>query len=109
MVSTIYMHPTVAVSWAVTQCSVVVGHQRFRGSCCFHLQGKDGGSSVDNLPQHYTVSISRRPRLETKWCDCKIFSHIRHETNKRNLTKLFNNFILVPSELAAEDSQPYYK
>jgi hypothetical protein len=26
----------VEVFWGVTQCSVVVGYQRFRGPCCLH-------------------------------------------------------------------------
>jgi hypothetical protein len=26
--------------WVVTPCSDVVGHQRFGGSCCIHLQGE---------------------------------------------------------------------
>jgi hypothetical protein len=29
----------VEVFWVVTPCSVVVGYQRFRGSCCRHLHG----------------------------------------------------------------------
>jgi hypothetical protein len=28
----------VEVLWVVTQCSVAVGYQRFRGPCCHHLQ-----------------------------------------------------------------------
>jgi len=46
----------------VTPSSVVVGYQRFRG-----LQGEDGGNMdlriIGTLPQHYTASHSRRPRL----------------------------------------------
>jgi len=26
-------------SWVLTLCSVVVGHQRFKGPYCLHLQG----------------------------------------------------------------------
>jgi hypothetical protein len=33
----------VVVFWVVILYSVVVGHQRFGGPCCFHLQG---GSKV---------------------------------------------------------------
>jgi len=31
----------VDVFWVVTRCNVVVGYQRFRGPCCFHLSGCD--------------------------------------------------------------------
>jgi len=48
--------------------NVVVGYQHFRGPCCFYLHPEDGSSKVlrsDNiLPQHYTASQPRRPRLE---------------------------------------------
>jgi hypothetical protein len=30
----------VEVFWGVTQCSVVVGYQRFGAPCCLHLQGE---------------------------------------------------------------------
>jgi hypothetical protein len=30
----------VVVFWLMTQCSVVVGYQRFGGPCCLHLQGE---------------------------------------------------------------------
>jgi len=30
----------VKVFWAATPCNVVVGHQRFGGPCCLHLQGE---------------------------------------------------------------------
>jgi len=43
------------VFWIVTPCRFVVGYQRFRGSCCLHIQVK-----VGILPQHYTVSQPRR-------------------------------------------------
>jgi hypothetical protein len=36
----------VVVFWVVTLCSDVVGNICFRGSCCLHIQGKDGGSMV---------------------------------------------------------------
>jgi hypothetical protein len=29
----------ISVFWAVMPCSLVVHYQRFRGNCCFHLQG----------------------------------------------------------------------
>jgi len=31
----------VEVFWVVTQCSVMVGYQPFRGPCCLHLQPED--------------------------------------------------------------------
>jgi hypothetical protein len=71
------------VFWVVTPYSVVVGYQCFGSPCCFHLQGEladmgengipatshpeDEGSmdlrNVGILPQHFTASQSRRPRL----------------------------------------------
>jgi hypothetical protein len=32
----------VEVFWVVSSSSVVVGHQRFIGPCCLHLQGESG-------------------------------------------------------------------
>jgi hypothetical protein len=40
----------VEVFWVVTQCSVVVGKQRFGGPCCFHLEGEvDAARSSETL------------------------------------------------------------
>jgi hypothetical protein len=36
----------VEVLSVVTPCSVVVGYQRFGGSCCLHLQGEVAGVRV---------------------------------------------------------------
>jgi len=38
----------VEVFWIVTQHSVIIGYQHFRGPCCLHLQGEvnDAGFSV---------------------------------------------------------------
>jgi hypothetical protein len=33
-----------AVFWVVAPCSLVELYQRFRGPCCLHHQGDDGGS-----------------------------------------------------------------
>jgi len=50
----------------VTTCNIVVGYQRFVGPCCLHPE--DGCSmdlwNVGILPQHYTASQPRRPRVE---------------------------------------------
>jgi hypothetical protein len=52
----------VEVFWTVTPCSVVVGYQRFRGSCCTRLyftmrmEATWTPSNVGLLPQHYTAS-----------------------------------------------------
>jgi hypothetical protein len=55
--------------WVVTPSSFVIWHQRFRGSCCLHPQGEDGSNNVPRnvsiLPQHYTASQPRKPRLES--------------------------------------------
>jgi hypothetical protein len=34
--------------WFVTQRSVVVGYQRFRGPCCLYLQGEDNFRSLSS-------------------------------------------------------------
>jgi hypothetical protein len=56
------MNTQVEVFWFVMLCSVVVGYQHFGD------HPKDGGSmallNVGILPQHYTASQARRPRLE---------------------------------------------
>jgi len=44
------------VFWVVTPCTVVAGYQHFRGSMDLW--------NVGILPQHYTASQPRRPRLE---------------------------------------------
>jgi len=56
----------------VTPCSVVIRYQSFGGQCCLHLQvvtSEDGGGivlrNVGVLPQQYTASRLRRPRLES--------------------------------------------
>jgi len=51
---------------------VVVRYQRFRGPCCFQLQGEDGGSTdlwnIGIFPQHYTTSQLKRSRIEVLDC-----------------------------------------
>jgi len=37
---TIILLVQVEVFWVVTPCRIVVGHQRFRGLPCLHLQGE---------------------------------------------------------------------
>jgi len=54
------------VFWVVTPCNIVVRYQRFGDP--YSLQDpQDGGSmdlrNVGILPQHYTASQLRRPRL----------------------------------------------
>jgi len=57
----------VEVFWVLTQCSVEVGYQRFRGPCRLHIEGEDGGRTylwnVGFLPQHYTASQTWRRLL----------------------------------------------
>jgi hypothetical protein len=36
----------VEVLWVVTPYSVVVGYQRFRGPCCLHFHTEDGASMI---------------------------------------------------------------
>jgi hypothetical protein len=59
----------VEVFWIATPCNYVVGQQRFWRPCCLHIYPQDGESqdlrNVGILPQNYTVSQPRRPRLET--------------------------------------------
>jgi hypothetical protein len=56
----------IQVFCVVTPCNAVVGYQRFRGPCRFHVQGDNGGSldlwNVVIQPQHYTASQHRRNR-----------------------------------------------
>jgi len=53
------MRCQVEVYWIVTPCGVAVG---------YHIHPEDEGSkvlrNVGILPQHYTASQTRRPRLE---------------------------------------------
>jgi hypothetical protein len=53
----------VEVFWVVTPCSIAV-----ENPYCLHLHPEDGGSMdlwiVGILPQHYTASQPRKPRLE---------------------------------------------
>jgi hypothetical protein len=66
----------VEVFWVVKPRSVVTGYQRFRGLCCLHLHElhpEDGGNKdLRNVgvlqQQHYTISLPRRPQLESN-CD----------------------------------------
>jgi len=44
----------VEVFWVVTSCSVVAGYQRFRGSCCLHLQGVTVVSYHNTTRRHNT-------------------------------------------------------
>jgi hypothetical protein len=39
----------VEVFWVVTPCCYVVGCQRFRGSCCLHLQGEVAGMGENGI------------------------------------------------------------
>jgi hypothetical protein len=47
---------SVQVFWIVTPCSVAVGHQRFLGSRCIHLEGSSKVlRKVNFLPQYATL------------------------------------------------------
>jgi hypothetical protein len=54
--SEIFLYFQVEVFCAVTPCSVVVGYQHFGGSKVFR--------NVSILPQLYTVSQHKKPRLD---------------------------------------------
>lgn len=59
----------VVIFWLLRLCSDVGGYHCFRGYCYLHLlQDEDGGHmilrNVGILTHHYTVSRSRRPKLE---------------------------------------------
>jgi hypothetical protein len=42
--SVIYVsQPKMAIFWIVAPCSLVEVYRRFRGACCLHYQGDDGG------------------------------------------------------------------
>jgi hypothetical protein len=53
-----------AVFWVVAPCSLVEAEQRFKGTCCLHHQGYDGGSkdlwNVGKLLPDYTALQPRR-------------------------------------------------
>jgi len=59
----------VEVFCVVTQCNVMVGYHHFRGPSCLHLQSEVDRAEWTSetlavvLPQHYTASQPRRPRL----------------------------------------------
>jgi hypothetical protein len=61
------------VFWVVTPCRVVVGYQRFRGSCCllFQCEVEDGGRKIFRndgiVPRYYTTSQRIRPLPETSY------------------------------------------
>jgi hypothetical protein len=72
----------VEVFWVVTLCSVMVGYHRFRGPCCFHLQGEvssDGGK----IWQRYRI-ITSHFNLKTKaaWNSKMVVSY--HNTTRRH-------------------------
>jgi hypothetical protein len=48
--------PHVEVFWVVTPCSVVVGYQIFRGTCCLHLHCDPHNAGIP--PQHYSQHYS---------------------------------------------------
>jgi hypothetical protein len=53
----------VVVFLVLTQCTDVVGYQRFGGPCCHHVDPEDRRNvvlrNVDILPHHYTASQYR--------------------------------------------------
>jgi len=55
----------VVVFSVVTPCSVAVGHQRFGGSSCLHLQGEDGGTLHDVTTNKTTSWIYRHENFES--------------------------------------------
>jgi hypothetical protein len=59
----VFMAVELMVFWVV-KCYVVVGYQRFRSSCCLHLQG--GSMVLQNAgiqPPHYTLQQPRKPSI----------------------------------------------
>jgi len=57
--------------WMVTQCTILVGYQRFGGPRCPHPHPEHVCSeilrNVDIPPQYYTTSQHRRPRNGWHW------------------------------------------
>jgi hypothetical protein len=53
--------------WGVLGCAI--GYQRFVGPYRLHFQGEDGKvfRNIGVLPQHYTASQPKRPRLGWDW------------------------------------------
>jgi len=72
------------VFWVVTPCSVVVGYQRFRGSCCLHLlyftlKMEAARSSETMVSYHNTTRRHSPEELETfLLCLCSEDVQVRH-------------------------------
>jgi hypothetical protein len=94
----------VEVFCVVTPCSFVVGYQILRGPCCLHLLSFDAVwccgriatfqmvlQNVGILPQHYTASQLRRPRLESSPLSEPEISHRDISFDPADETALLNN------------------
>jgi hypothetical protein len=53
--------------WVVTQYSVVVGYQRFRGPCCLHLQAEVAGRQAVMVLLTDSQSVSRSWLRSRNW------------------------------------------
>jgi hypothetical protein len=62
------------VFWVVVPCSLVEFYQRFRGACCLHHQGNDGGAL---LIEAATTSEMLVNLYQTTWLNIPEDSHLR--------------------------------
>jgi hypothetical protein len=76
-----------AVFWVVAPCSLVV-HQRYRGPCCQHHQGDDGGSkdiwNADKLLPDFTALQPKRQPSSNNNVTTLIFGFCTYVLDKAN-------------------------
>jgi len=66
----------------MTRCSVAVGYQRFRGSCCLHLHPEDGESTASQPKRPRLVSSPQwKPQISSQ--DFVCICHFCHACNMR--------------------------
>jgi hypothetical protein len=75
-------------SWVVTPCSVLMGYQRFRGSCCLHLQGEVadvGGNGIDTDPNTTPFTLKMKAALFSETLVFYYKTTWRHNTKEFDL------------------------
>jgi hypothetical protein len=81
-----------AVYRVVAPCSLVEVYQRFRGTCCFHHQGGNGGRkclwNVGKLLPDYTALQPRRHPSSNTQLSCKFYKCTNNNVISELLTEL---------------------